>query len=288
MALVGPTKLPQKLVEKQKPVIRLSNLSTIQDRSWIHKITGTANLTSALALLSEFLYTCVTTSHPEITSTTLPLFTVWALSSLGLSVSGTALAVKYEAHLPSQRVFVGAAASLLLNAWMAWWSTPFFPDFLSPYWINATVVAPLCVFATYNVYTTLRDTGPLLDRRRDREAREIHESGRTPKFVLARDFLCYIVPVAYGLPFFAFVYPQLAIFHDRQFIFDVGGPDFGSISLYMNVLAGMNNSIGSFLVTVRDRKVITRSTEMGFIGGVTWATMAVLAYVTTCFPLNTI
>lgn len=267
----APLSRPRVSVRKRAIALpKLANrLMTRQDPHHIHKIAGISNLLSTTYMLVDSILFSVQCNQYVIPTDALymPAFGVFAVSCLFLSASGLHLAYLYRSFLPARNVFMGSAGSLPLFAWLIWWCSPWFPCFLSAQWISVVVLTPLCLYGTLSTVATIAESDSIIEYKRDNRARERALQSKGLSGVWIRDFLVYILPTAYGLPFFGVFVPLVCILHSHvwfeQNIAPVG--DLSGFILHFCLVASLSNSIGNFVVTLRDRKVIDRWLEMNII-----------------------
>jgi len=79
------------------------------------------------------------------------------------------------------------------------------------------------------------------------------------------DVFIYMMPILIGAPFFVAVGWQFGIRHDRMFYLNLlqqpGHPHLAAGAVYGMIMVAMGASYSSFIVTLRDKKLISKRTE---------------------------
>lgn len=259
----------------------IHRVATIRDKSGFHKISGLVNLTSAFLLLSYGFITHALTHEWQLPPDTLytPLLTAWLSSSVLLACSGASLATRYgRVDKPTRDAFVGSSNTVILIAWVTWWASSCFPKILSSQAVSALVLVPLIFFGIYNSFSIARDSDEIITKRRDSVAREAFSTSRNRNLLWWRDYVVYVGPITYGLPFF-FISSLVVLYERSTFISRcllLG--DFLPLFAYVNISIIFSVAIANLSVTLRDRGVISRSTEMTVISVQSWLTAAFSTY----------
>lgn len=272
---------PQKV---RRPALRrfIRRVATAQDRTWTHKINGSANLLTSVALVSYAIFKRLETGEWIFPPNTvyIPLLTVWGTSSFITALSGAVMALRYRRHDRSTRnVFIGSSNAMALGAWMAWWISPCFPSSLSSHLLSTIVMTPPILFGVHNVFTTLRDADALITKRRDKLAAKRFKAAKHRRLIWIRDFMIYIMPIVYGLPFFI-ASPAAGVVFDRETFVSMCAQKDGLLALivYALVLTNLNIGLGNLAVTLRDKRLIQRLQEMAILSGSMSFTLLFIAF----------
>lgn len=248
-------------------------LNTFQDKSSIHKSTGSVNLLSSIFLIGYGAMSHHSTGKwtlpPDIVFT--PLLTIWLVSSVLNALSGLLMAVKYRYRTRALRdAFTATSVSVILSAWLAWWFSPAYPQLLSSQTVTNVVLGPQIVYCIYSAGTTLRDADDIIKLRQDKKAKLVFKNAKHSNFLWMRDFLVYVIPTTYQAVFYIIIAYMLR--YDRETIIEMcrNIGDFQAMSVYLNIGFAFIASFASLCVTLRDRGLLSRAQEMSVISGMSW------------------
>lgn len=202
-----------------------------------------------------------------------PLLTAWVVGILVQSASGTYMAIKYRrgnSHV--RNAFIGAALSSTLNAWVAYWSSPILPDALSSHLLSAIVMGFLFTSTVALIVNTVITNAQLIESRYDKST-----LSRRNGIEKLTDFMTYIFPNIWGLPFFVMAL-RFGVLHDHVwYLQQVAKCEaLPAVAVYGNVLPNLAAGFGAFAVTLRDKKIISQKHEMMMIGGTSGIALASL------------
>lgn len=280
-----PSQNPKKKRFSKSRLLR--RLNTAQDSRWTHKINGSVHLLSSVAILL-FGITKQIQVHEWILPENvfaLTLFTAWGLSSSVMATSGAVMANRYRAlHKSDRNAFLGSSSSILVNVWISWWASPYFPNILEPRVISFFLLTPLLAYNIYNVYTTARDADAIIVGKRDEKARMNYLQSPFPSLLWWRDFFVYIYPILYGLPFYVITLIQPLILHSSVVALGTNGSTFFAMIFYINIAGALNAGLGNFAVTLRDKDIISRTSEMTIISSQAILTSAFITFMMFNLP----
>lgn len=246
--------------KKQSIFSKLHRLRSIEDRRWIHKLCSICCIVSTTTLALYGLGTNFLSTFVSLPSSTLlhPWIGIWATSVTIQAVSGAFMAIKFRRREQSVRdAFLSNSFISLLNVCInlrvLYHST--FPLFQQ-------LILPLCALSAIYILKALRSANQLIHSRRStRQSR----TQQTMKEKLG-DLCCYVLPESFPLPFIL-VAVNFFNAHDSVWISSQlqTMPGLREVCLYANVLGTLAVSFVSFLVTLRDRRMISKSIESKLI-----------------------
>lgn len=246
---------------KNTEMLRLKQkLATNEDRDWIHKIAGIVHLSTSAILIGNLLFTSIRLGGllPDIPTSSWFDFVLvsWVMSTLIQGINGAALAVRFRKLRQESAVFVGTGLSSALNAWVAWFSSPHFPSFLHNGPITPLIISSLSFSGIAFTVLACIDANSLTKRRIR------HRKGCATLHEIALGNIAYIGPILIGSPLFVGAYRMLVGRGYDGFIGLVSTmPHLDSFGVYNSVLWAVAATIGSFVVTLRDRQIVSPSAE---------------------------
>ena len=164
----------------------------------------------------------------------------------------------------SRNVFLGTAASSLFSGFHFLWTSPFGPEIFNNQLVNQSYhIIFIHLNAVFNFDTLVKIPEVVVESRRDRKAEEY------PGQVIM-DAVVYVLPVVWGLPptivsayFQAFVYDRQWFFEQCAYIDQMRGvPGLLPTLCYLQVAGSCAASFAALLVTLRDKKPISKNQEI--------------------------
>lgn len=255
--------------KKQSIFSKLHRLRSIEDRRWIHKLCSICCILSTAALSFYGLGTNLLSSSISLPSPTFlhPCIGIWATSVTIQAVSGALMAIKFRQREPTVRdAFLTNSFISLLNVCV---SLRVLYHSIVP--LFHQLILPLCALSAIFILKGLTSANALISSRRPTRLSRIPQT-RTEKL---GDLCCYVLPESFALPF---ILAAVNFFnaHDGAWIasqFQVMS-GLKEVCLYANVLGTLAVSFISFLVTLRDRKMISKGRESKLILFASVATLA--------------
>jgi hypothetical protein len=194
------------------------------------------------------------------------LLPTYAFSASNLSMCLVSIRMSFlhrRYDLTARNAFLGTAASSLFSGFYFLWTNPLGPEIF-----NNQLVTQLCfaVFVLLNavfILDTCFKVPEVVAGRRDNKAEDY--SGR-----LWIDALAYVFPVAWGLPLVMATGWVDAVMYNREWFFEqcqyidqqTGNPGMQANLCYLQVLTSLAPSFGALFVTLRDKKLITKTQEV--------------------------
>lgn len=268
--------------ETTKPTtpLFLSRLSTVQDRKWLHKLPSIIHLSSSFTLLSFGLLHYLLTGLLELPPDQFfnPVYMSWVVSTLIQAFTGSYLAIRYRRNEKVVRnVFVSVGTSSAFNVWMSFYSSQLIPDLLST--PTASLIMTLFL-SSVNVFLSLdafRSAIPILKSRATTTALDF---GLLKKHFWS-DFLVYVFPILWGLPLFLVVGPATCIYRGHDWVIHLNQqiPGLFPARVYVNMLSSIAATVAAFAVTLRDRKMISKSMEMFLISSTSTSALFMVFFV---------
>lgn len=274
---LSETTIPETTVPKISTF--LTRLSTAQDRKWLHKLPSIIHLSSSFTLVSFGLVHYIMTGQLELPPHQFfnPVYLSWVVSTLMQSFTGSYLAIRYRRNEKAVRnVFVGVATSSAFNVWMSFFSSQLIPDFMSTPTVSLVVTLFL---SSVNVFLSLDAfwaTVPLLRSR----ATTTSDHGLLKKDFWSH-FLIYLFPVLWGLPLFLIVGPATCIYRGHDWVVHLNQqiPGLFPARVYVNMLSSIAATVAALAVTLRDRKLISKSMEMFLISSTSTSALFMVFFV---------
>mmetsp|Transcript_29933 Transcript_29933/g.45353 ORF Transcript_29933/g.45353 Transcript_29933/m.45353 type:complete len:340 (+) Transcript_29933:358-1377(+) len=194
------------------------------------------------------------------------------VSSVAQSITGYDMAIKYRANdLAVQKGMINSSFQMLSVAMSCFYISPFAPDAFNDFRFgNGVIVATLvpCLIMglddVYNMRQTFKDR-----RLRRNEPTGNSRMVNTKYGAMIGDFSSYGLASMSG-----FVFAVLALSfatdpcHDRLWVLHQvlsSCPNFAEENFYAACLFNLSIGIGVFCITLRDKKLITKSTEQTWI-----------------------
>lgn len=245
---------------------------------WFHKLSSLTFTLSSFIIVLMFPFRAVMYGDLGLPDAHIlnPLLWAWIPSCVIEAVTGAQMAYQFRRTDPKSRdVFVNNSIMTLINVWVVLklcvpLSAPF-----NSYQLSEVLMTVMCVSVLYMTGVSVYNA-PELIRTRNRKKKigrhkkgkynKVVEEGKTMTFEekveWTMDYVNYIFPFFYPLPFII-----------GSFLFFVGRdstwiaeqcakfPYVRSVALYVNVAAALTIGIISLLVTLRDRKLVSKKTE---------------------------
>jgi len=240
-------------------------LVTREDWKCTHKIMGSLFLLSSWGLTGYAIrdllvhgWTRPVTGHGK---PFLSLLLVLLGSSVVQSFSSVKMACKYRRGQPAVRnTFLSNAAVAILGSVSAFWSSAWYPTCLngSP---SMAFYFIMDVIGLVGMGDNLARLKSLIASRQSTQA----AANSMTRMQYWTDVFIYMMPILIGAPFFVAVGWQFGIRHDRMFYLNLlqqpGHPHLAAGAVYGMIMVAMGASYSSFIVTLRDKKLISKRTE---------------------------
>lgn len=239
-------------------------LRTVQDRQQFHKVSGLVQLSSSVILLAYGAAVHLQQNEWQLPPDWVysPLLGTWLLTSIANACSGIRMAIKHRSHnRPIRNGFIGASIYVILSAWSAWWMSPNFPESLLPHTVSMTVVGPLAIFGTWNSISTAKDAASIIQSRRDVKAKRDAAFATTITMSWLRDMSLFVAPAVSQLFFYIII--SIIVNYDRTLIMKQceAMDDFQAMVIYFDVALSFSASLLSLVITLRDRRLLSRVQE---------------------------
>ena len=184
-----------------------------------------------------------------------------------------------QGDITARNAFLGTALSSLFSGFFMVWISPFaMGDIFNDLVISRTCFAIIVGLNAIFILDTILKTEEVVEGRRDRKAEDYQ--GR----VLV-DTMGYVFPVAWGMPLILMTGYIASILHDRswfleqcQFIDSLRGSPSGVMQshiFYQQLSTSLAASYASLFVTLRDKRLISKTQELG---GITLFSMPALVW----------
>jgi hypothetical protein len=251
------------------PSLWKRRLITREDPYGIHKLSSVLYSISAIIILGTAAYRYF--ESPESFAVIPPSLEVptqiFAMSNVVMCAVSTRMAFLHRRYdLTARNAFLGTGASSMFSGFFFLWTSPFGPDAFDIQVVSRLCFAILVFLNVAFIGDTMIKVPSVVESRRDRKA----EDYRGRFWV---DAVGYVLPVAWGLPPLLITFFVAAIVHDRAWFFEQleyidrmrGVPGMNADVNYLQVMTSVAASYGSLFVTLRDKKLITKKQELGWI-----------------------
>ena len=253
-------------------------LITKEDPYSVHKVSSVVSTVSGLFLLGVGVYQFL---HGDLHD--IPDYIEWptytfSFSSTILCLQSVRMAFLHRRFdLTARNGFLGTATSMLFSALYTLWTSPFSAaDVFNDITINRAFMGVFVVLNTYFIFDTISKIPEVLEGRRDKKADDY--MGRE-----VVDTLLYILPgVVTPLVTVLATAIIVSVLHDRtwywdqcDFILETTGIPFNAHGFYVNISAALAASIASLMVTLRDKKLVSKTVE---VAGITAFALPTLIY----------
>ncbi|KAL7538087.1 hypothetical protein ACHAWF_008281 [Thalassiosira exigua] len=243
-------------------------LITSEDPYSVHKIASVLYTISGFGILAVAAFQALTGNFA-----TVPVYLEWPTYAFfwsnvvmcSVSVRMAFLHRKFD--LTARNGFLGTAASSLFSGFFMLWTSPFpAADIFNDASISRACFAVFVALNTYFIMDTVSKTEEVVEGRLDRKAGENYDER------LVLDAFLYILPVAAALPaVVATAYIQ-SVLHDRLWywdqcalIYETTGIPFNAHGFYVQIIGSLAASAGALFVTLRDKKLVSKTVEYGGI-----------------------
>lgn len=259
--------------QRQSSKIPWHRLMSIEDPLWVHKLSSIVFLLSSLILIIMFPYRAIILHELSIPPPSIlnPILLVWAPSCTVQAVTGAVMACQYRnSDRKSRDVFINNSVMTLIDVWVVVklcidLPAPFNSDLLSE-GIMSVLTVTVVVMTSISVYHA---PSLICNRNRTPQTRSANPNPENDEKTANMfsvswifDYINYIFPFFYPLPFiigsfFVFVGHDSAWIKAQCQEF----PNVSTVALYVNVGASFTVGMISLLVTLRDRKMVSKRTE---------------------------
>lgn len=243
-------------------------LITREDAKHLHKITGMLFVLSSFGLMGYGVVDLL--SHGWTRSVTshgkpfVALLFLMLSSTLVQASSSISLAKNHRKTQPAVRnTFMCNAIVAILGSVCALWVSPWYPSCLNGAFSRGFYLITNTLGLVGMADNAVRLKGLIASR-------QIHNKHNTVNLTGSaywKDALTYMMPIWIGLPFFLGMLYLFGIAHDRTFYLQLlqrpGHPHLHGGAVYANIMVAMGASYSSLVVTLRDKKLIGKATEMG-------------------------
>lgn len=240
-------------------------LITNEDPFSIHKLSSLISTLSGLFLLGVGAYQFSRGDFHQVPDfLELPTY-IFSFSSTILCLQSIRMAFRHRRFdLTARNGFLGTAASMLFSAFYTLWTSPFpVADIFNDNTINRLCMGVFVLLNSYFVFDTVSKIPEILEGRRDKRVQDY--KGRE-----VVDTVLYILP-GVVTPLVAVVATAyiVSILHNRQwywtqcdYILETTGVPFNAHGYYVNVSAALAASIAALMVTLRDKKLVSKRVEV--------------------------
>jgi len=264
-------------------------LITHEDPFSVHKISSLLYTASAIVILGTGAFRFLADDEHALFAE-IPTFLelpslAFVASNMVMCVASVRMAFLHRKFdLTARNAFLGTAASSLFSGFYFLWTSPFAPDAFNDALINRSCFGILVLLNVIFIMDTLLNIPEVVESRRDRKADDY--DGR---FLV--DALGYVLPIGWGfIPVISTGYIA-SVLHDRPWFMEqcsyidqvTGTHGINANICYLQVLTSMAASYGSLFVTLRDKKLISKQQELGWITAFSVPAMLWTIYVTFVF-----
>jgi len=255
--------------KRDLPALWARRLITKEDPFSIHKLSSISYTLSAIIILGTATLRYLDSPEvfaivPEYLRLPTYIFTISNFIMCAVSVRMAFLHRRYD--LTARNAFLGTAVSSSFSGFYYLWTSPFGLDAFNNQLINQACFAVFTLLNTVFIMDTIIKVPEVVESRRDRKADDYQ--GR-----FAVDAIGYVLPVAWGLPLVLGTAYLDAVLYDREWFFSQcqyidqvrGFPGIQANLSYLQVAASVAASYGSLFVTLRDKKLISKNQEIGWI-----------------------
>lgn len=242
-------------------------LVTREDWKHLHKIFGVMFLLSSWGLTGYAVSDLV--AHGWTIPVTrhgwpfLALLWTLVLTSVAQSFSSVTMACRHRRGHPAVRnTFLCNAAVAILGSVSALWTSSWYPAVLNGTFSKAFYLI-MDVIGLLGMADNLMRLNALIASRQETNKNSVAEISPVQYW---KDVFVYLMPILIGAPFFVAIGWQFGIRHDRLWYLDLlqqhpGHAHLQGGAVYGMIMVAMGASYSSFIVTLRDKKLIRKSTE---------------------------
>eukprot|EP00565_Helicotheca_tamesis_P006265 CAMPEP_0185726720 /NCGR_PEP_ID=MMETSP1171-20130828/2603_1 /TAXON_ID=374046 /ORGANISM="Helicotheca tamensis, Strain CCMP826" /LENGTH=317 /DNA_ID=CAMNT_0028395115 /DNA_START=451 /DNA_END=1404 /DNA_ORIENTATION=- len=245
-------------------------LITSEDPLSIHKLASLTFTLSGAGILAtaavRFAMGPTTFAEiPDFLAAPTYVFTASTIIMCLVSIRMSFIHRRYD--LTARNAFLGTAASTLFSGFNFLWTSPLGPDVLNNQLVTQACFAVLLLTNIFLILDTCVRVEDAVEGRRDRKEDKEYP-GRF--FVEA---MTYVFPIAWALPFILITGWVDAVLYNREWFFEhcqyidqqTGVPGMQANLCYLQVMAAFSAAFGSLFVTLRDKKLISKTQEMAGI-----------------------
>ena len=245
-------------------------LITHEDSFNLHKLASISyTISSAVMLINAAIGLSTSPEAFSNIPTVMELFmNIFTVSNIVMCFASVRMAfIHRQGDLIARNAFLGTAVSSLFSGFYMVWISPFSEgDIFNSLWISRMFFAVLVGLNAFFIADTILRTDEIVEGRRDRKAADY--TGR--KII---DTLGYVFPVAWGMPLIAATGWNSCVIHDRSWFIEqclfidsqLHYPGFQSHVFYQQLSTSLAASYASLFVTLRDKKLISKTVELGGI-----------------------
>jgi hypothetical protein len=242
-------------------------LVTREDWKHLHKIFGVMFLVSSWGLtgyavsdLVEHGWTIPVTRHGR---PFLALLWTLVVTSVAQAFSSVTMAFRHRRGQPAVRnTFLCNAAVAILGSVSALWTSSWYPAVLNGTFSKAFYLI-MDVIGLLGLADNLVRLNALIASRQETNKNKVAQVSRVQYW---KDVFVYLMPILIGAPFFVAIGWQFGVRHDRIWYLDLlqqhpGHAHLKGGGVYGMIMVAMGASYSSLIVTLRDKKLIRKSTE---------------------------
>ena len=262
----GPTAV---LPAQERPAAGLEmwkrRLITHEDSFSFHKLASIGYTLSSAVLLGTAASQAFHGDFATIPMAMEPVMHAFTVSNIVMCGASVRMAFLHrQGDITARNAFLGTAVSSLFSGFFMVWISPFpLGDLFNYLWISRACFAVLVALNGIFILDTIVKTEEVVEGRRDRKAEDY--KGR--KLI---DAMGYVFPVAWGMPLIAATGVIASVLHDRlwfleqcQFIDQMmGSTGMRSHIFYQQLSTSLAASYASLFVTLRDKRLVTKTQEL--------------------------
>lgn len=245
-------------------------LITKEDSKHIHKITGSIFVLSSLGVtgyaLSDLITNGWTTNLIQHGYPLAMLLITMMFSTIIQSWSSIKMALSYRKYNTAVRnTFLSNVIVSILCSVCALWTSPWFPNYLNglPSLIFFFITNTLGLIGLID--NAIQLPALIASRQLTSKERSLKNISSMKKTQFWKEVLIYTTPIFIGLPLFIGIGYTYGLHLDRnaylQLLTIPGHPHLASGAVYSTAISAMGASYSSLIVTLRDKKLISKQLE---------------------------
>ena len=261
-------------------------LITHEDPFSLHKLAAVAYTLSSAILLGTAALQAIKGDFASIPSAMEPMMHVFLASNIIMCGASVRMAFLHrQGDIAARNAFLGTAVSSLFSGYFMVWISPFpLGDVFNNLWISRACFAVLVALNGIFIMDTISNTEEVVEGRRDRKTEDY--KGR--KLI---DTLGYVFPVAWGLPLIVATGFIASVMHDRPWLLEqcqfidqmTESPGMQSHIFYQQLSTSLAASYASLFVTLRDKRLISKTQELAGISLFAFPALVWSVYTTVVF-----
>lgn len=254
--------------------LKLHRLASKEDRLWIHKSSSILFCVSSVLIMANLPVRQIFYHDAKLPPAAIlnALLWVWMPATTVQALSGARLSLRFRKNdTDSRNMFLNNSIMTLINVCVILKLCIPLPALLDSDLLSQVIIGGLTALVTGMSFRSIAAAPNLLKTRQKRAIKnrknsnvnDTGDSGDDKRLLTTfKDYFNYIFPIFYPLPFMVGTF-MFFVLHDSEWIRNQCElhPNMENIGLYLNVASAFTIGMTSLLVTIRDRKMISKKSE---------------------------